>query len=252
MIAEALAWHWGEVEASENEQGLRLAHRLGATLWVRQGRLVRGDGYADASRATRRDLARVGAIVRLRERGRYYVHAAGAVNPEGRAVLLAGDSGSGKSTLAYALARAGWTILGDDGVLIELAVDGVRAHPWRDALQVSSTLAPAFPELRAHAARAQRGDPRQRVPMAVPAAHGAFVAALVFVERAERHATARLTTLGALGALVRQSPWVIIDDAHTRAHLAALTRTASLPCFHLRHTEAELFTIGDVLTEAIA
>src|SRR5687768_13308972 len=43
-------------------------------------------------------------------------HAAGAVDPRGRAWLLSGDSGSGKSTLAYALARRGWRVLGDDGV----------------------------------------------------------------------------------------------------------------------------------------
>jgi hypothetical protein len=252
VIAEAVAWHWGGVEASETDHGLRLTHHHGATLWVRRGRLVRGAGYADASPETRRDLARVGAIVRLRERGCYYVHAAGAVDPQGRAVLLSGDSGAGKSTLAYALARAGWTILGDDGVLIELAGDGVRAHPWRDALRVSSTLAPAFPELGAYVGRAQHGDPRQRVQMPAPAAHGASIAALVFVERSERHAIIRLTTLGALGALVRQSPWVIIDDAYSPTHLAALRRTASLPSFHLQHTEAELFTIGDVLAKAIA
>jgi hypothetical protein len=254
MSPRSVAWQWGDIDASEDRDGLRLAHRrAGATLWVRDGRLVRGAGYAEASRETRRDLARVGAIVRLRERGRYYIHAAGAVDPEGRAVLLAGDSGSGKSTLAYALARSGWTILGDDGVLIELAGgDRVRAHAWHEPLRVSSRLAPAFPELRAHAARAQRGDPRQRMAMHVVPARGAIVASLVFIERSERHAMVRLSPLGTLGALVRQSPWVIIGDSHAPAHLAALRRAAALPSFHLQHTPAELFTLPRVLTEAIA
>jgi hypothetical protein len=248
-----VAWQWGDIDASEDRDGLRLAHRRAdATLWVRGGRLVRGAGYAEASPETRRDLARVGAIVRLRERGRYYIHAAGAVDPQGRAILLAGDSGSGKSTLAYALARAGWTILGDDGVLIELAGDDVRAHPWHEPLLVSSGLVPAFPELSAHVGRARRADPRQRMTMHVAPARGACIAALVFVERSERHAIVRLSPLGTLGALVRQSPWVIIGDAHAPAHLVALRRAAALPSFHLQHTPAELFTISRVLTEAIA
>jgi predicted ATPase len=218
-------------------------------MWVRGGRLVRGAGYGQAARNVRRDLARTGAIVRLRQRGRYLIHASGAVDPRGRAWLLSGDSGCGKSTLAYALARAGWTILGDDGVLIEISGASVSAHAWRDPLAVSDALASDFPELHAH--RARTSDPRRRVPIDVPHARTASVAALVFVERAARLAMTPLAPLAALAALVRQSPWVILDDPYARAHLDALRVAAALPSFSLAHTPAELHTLAHVLTEAL-
>jgi predicted ATPase len=248
MTAPPVTWQWSDVDATTTAARTQLTHRGGdAQLMVSAGRLVAGMGYAGASPATRRSLARVGALVRLRERGRYLVHAAGAVDPDGRGWLLAGDSGTGKSTLAYALSRAGWTILGDDGVLIERTVGGITAFAWRDALNVSGALASAFPELHEHSTRARTNDLRRRIPMSVPCARSARASALILVERAAEHAVTKLGPLEALGALVRQSPWVMIRDAHTRAHLDALRSTATLPAFRLRHTPAELHTIADVL-----
>ncbi|MGH9663766.1 MAG: HPr kinase/phosphorylase, partial [Bryobacteraceae bacterium] len=46
----------------------------------------------------------------------------GLVARNGRGVLLCGESGAGKSTLAYACARAGWTLIADDGTFL------VRRH----------------------------------------------------------------------------------------------------------------------------
>src|SRR5262249_50082514 len=43
------------------------------------------------------------------------VHAA-CVSSGNRGVLLCGDSGAGKTTMAYACARAGWTLISEDGV----------------------------------------------------------------------------------------------------------------------------------------
>jgi hypothetical protein len=250
----AVDWRWGEVDAARVGDDVHLIHRhVGARLTVRAGRLIRGEGYAQASAEARRDLARVGAIVRLRQRGRYLVHAAGAVDPQGRAWLLAGDSGCGKSTLGYALIRAGWTSLGDDGVVIEATSGGLHAHAWRDPLKVSALLASEFPELRADAPRARRGDPRRRVSLSVPAGPmRARLAAVVFLARSERFSMTRLGAVAALGALVRQSPWVILEDAASRDHLDVLRRVASLKVFHLEHTHEELHTIASVLARAIA
>src|SRR5688500_2122420 len=157
---ETISWQWGEIDAMCCGDDVDLAHRrCGARLSVRGGRLVRGAGYAGATDEARRELARVGAIVRLRQRGRYLVHATGAVDPEGRAWLLSGDSGSGKSTLGYALTRAGWTSLGDDGVIIERDADGFRAYAWREPLRVSLGLVSEFPELGAQRDRARLDDP---------------------------------------------------------------------------------------------
>ena len=252
MIRRDVTWRWSDVEATTTATETQLRHRpSGAQLTVRRGRLVGGAGYTTADAVARRDLVRVGASVRLRQKGRYLVHAAGVVDPWGRAWLLSGDSGAGKSTLAYALARAGWSVLGDDGVLIEVVGDSVVAHPWKDPLNVSRTLAPDFPELHHHAPRARPDDPRQRVPMALPLARSAAVAAVIMLERGDRHAVASVAPLEALAVLVRQSPAVMIDDDYARAHLHTLTRAAALLCFRLHHTPAELHTISRVLCDLL-
>ncbi len=253
MTRGEIAWQWGDVDASDHEARTCLTHRhAGASLWVEGGRLVRGDGYASASLPVRQELARVGAIVRLRQHGRYLVHAAGVVDPAGRAWLLAGDSGNGKSTLAYALARTGWTVLGDDGVLIERDGAGIKAHSWREPLRVSRELETSFPELAGNAQQLVAGDPRRRISLPMRTAHSAGVIALVLVERGATFAMASAGPVSALAALVRQSPWVILDDAYARPHLDLLRHAATLPVFRLRHTAAELHSVPAVLLGALS
>lgn len=252
-MSAAIAWQWGDVDASDHGAHTCLTHRrAGARLWVNGGRLVRGHGYEHADATVRRELARVGAIIRLRQRGRYLVHAAGVVDPTGRAWLLSGDSGNGKSTLAYALARAGWTVLGDDGVLLERSGERLVAHPWREPLRVSEQLAGSFPEIADDASGPAPDDPRRRVSIAMRGASCAPVAAIVLVERAREFAIAPVAPLAALAALVRQSPWVILGDDYARPHLDLLRHAAAQPVFHLRHTAAELHSLADILPGALA
>lgn len=253
MSATAIAWQWGDVDASDHGERTCLTHRhAGARLWVTGGRLSRGAGYGDAALSVRHELARVGAIVRLRQRGRYLVHAAGVVDPMDRAWLLAGDSGSGKSTLAYALARTGWTVLGDDGVLIERDGAGVRAHPWREPLRVSTELEATFPEIAGDARQPLAGDERRRISLPMRAARSAPVVALVLVERATVFQMASAGPVSALAAFVRQSPWVILDDAYAKPHLELLRHAAAQPVFRLRHTPAELHSLPAVLLGALS
>ena len=254
IAADGISWQWGDVVAVCDGNDVELTHRrTGARLSVRDGRLLRGDGYATSAADVRRELARVGAIVRLRQRGRYLVHAAGVVDPSGRAWLLAGDSGSGKSTLGYALTRVGWTSLGDDGVVIERNAGGFHAHAWRDALRVSRLLCGEFPELGKSRSAVAANDPRQRLSLSPGrSASGGRVAAVVFLARGERHSIRPVGPLAALGALIRQSPWVIIEDDHSRRHLDALRHAAMLPAFEIEHTRAELHTIADILTRTAA
>jgi len=253
MSAAPIAWQWGDVDASDHGDRTCLTHRrAGTRLWVSEGRLLRGDGYETANTAVRQELARVGAIIRLRQRGRYLVHAAGVVDPDGRAWLFAGDSGSGKSTLAYALARTGWTVLGDDGVLIERSGSGLLAHSWREPLRVSQQLADSFPEMGDDALQPADGDERNRVSMSMRGARSAPVAAIVFVERGATFELTPVAPLAALAALVRQSPWVILGDEHARPHLELLRHAAAQPAFRLRHTRAELHNLATVLRGAVA
>lgn len=75
------------------------------------------------------------------------IHAA-CVQMAGHGVLLCGDSGAGKSSLAFACARAGWTYLSDDLVLLaqggeERVVTG-NPHMFR----FRDSAADLFPELK--------------------------------------------------------------------------------------------------------
>jgi hypothetical protein len=254
MTAPAAGYFLGDVRFAARDGGVCFTHRKSeGTLWLRGGRLQPGERYMACPASDRRELARAAAMIRLRARGRWLVHAAGAVDPEGRAWLLAGDSGSGKSTLAYALARDGWSVLGDDGVLVEVLPQGVTAYAWRDALRVSTALGRHFPELRRRRALVEPGDPRRRVPMPVPLASRAAVAAVIFLERDAADAMHALARTEALAALVRQSPWVMIDDAHAGRHLAALSDIARrVPAYRLRHSSAQLKRIARTLLETCA
>ncbi len=52
------------------------------------------------------------------------LHQASCVAIAGRAVLIEGPPGSGKSSLALALIDRGAVLIGDDGVALELCMDG--------------------------------------------------------------------------------------------------------------------------------
>jgi hypothetical protein len=224
-----------------------------AELHLRSGRLSPGHGYRNASADARRELRRLGAVFQLRERGFFHVHAAGAVAPDGRAWLLAGESGNGKSTLTYALARAGWKVLGDDGVPIEQRADGVLAHASREPIDVSIELSDAFPELRDHARSVDWSDPRHRAPVSAPAGYikAAPVGALALICRSSRDSLTVASPTQALAVLIRQSPTVLLNDAHAARQLAALAALVnSVPVFHLEHSPRQLHLISTTLTEA--
>ena len=248
-------WRRGLIDGITVDGETLLLHTgEGAELNVRDGRLVRGRGYSSATIGVRRELSRLGAVLLLRERGRFHVHAAGAVASDGRAWLLTGESGSGKSTLTYALARANWPVLGDDGVLIENTVSSVLARAWREPLQVSIELSGEFPELRSYATSVDWSDTRHRAPVAAPggSARVAPVGALALVRRSSRDALTPASPTEALAALIRQSPTVLMDDAHAARQLAALTAlVASVPVFHLEHTPRQLHLISRTLTESV-
>ena len=247
-----LQWMWADVTAFTSDGVTHLRHLVdGTTLLVERGRLVRGPGYADAPRQIRQALARVGAIVRLRENGKYYLHASGAVAPDGRAWLLTGDTGAGKSTLAYALSRAGWRILGDDGVIIEHNDSGPVAHPWKDPLRVSLGLADRYPALASTREKPAENDERQRVPVRGELGKRAVIAGILLLEQSAKHRFHRVAGDVALSAVVRQSPWVMLGDAIAIDHYRALHRLIErVPVYHFTHSAAQLETIARTLAEA--
>jgi serine kinase of HPr protein (carbohydrate metabolism regulator) len=62
----------------------------------------------------------------LTHRGRIVLHAGCVATPEG-AIAFLGESGAGKSTLCAELARAGYPLLGDDGIVVLPAARGFEA-----------------------------------------------------------------------------------------------------------------------------
>jgi energy-coupling factor transporter ATP-binding protein EcfA2 len=222
-----------------------------AELHLVGGRLMRGARYESAPRETRYQLARVGAMLKLRERNRYHVHAAGVVAPDGRAWMLTGESGNGKSTLTYALARRGWPVLGDDGIVLERRASEVLAYAWREPLQVSFDLAVWFPELHDHATAVDWQDARHRVGMEATLVRSAPVAGVIVLSRGERDHLSPLSPTSALTMLIRQSTFLLLTDNHAAANLATLRQVVeSVPCFGLEHTPAQLSSIDSTILAA--
>jgi hypothetical protein len=244
-------WQFNAVVGRSRGTDAHLTHDAGAELWVRGGRLTRGPGYQTIPAASRRELARAGAILRLRRGGRYHLHASGVVDPAGRAWVLSGVSGSGKSTLAYALARVGWRVLGDDGVILECTANGVMAHAWREALWVSTDLRAEFPELSEFDPRLVLADPRRRLARAMPVARRAPLVGIVFLAQGTADHLARISAVEALVDLIRQSAWVLIPDDDARRHLDALRAIATqVAAFRLTHSPRQLHVIAETLLAA--
>jgi hypothetical protein len=222
-----------------------------AELYFSGGRLTGGRRYRSAPTAARHELARTGAILRLRERNRYFVHAAAVVHESGGCVLLLGDSGVGKSTIAYALHRAGWQLLGDDGVVLEPAEKGVVAHQWRRPAMVSVGLAAHFPELAGHSAH-DPADPRGRASVEIAHARRAPVVSVVVLERGEPGVLERLPASSALREMMRQSPWVLLGDEAAPAHFHALARAVSrASTWRLVHGPAQLSRVHRMLSGVV-
>lgn len=171
----------------------------------------------------------------LRARGRYSVHAA-CVALEGRAVLLAGPSGAGKSTLSLACARAGWSFLGDDVVLVSAGGKSdlvVRAFP--DEIDLTEESLRFFPDLGSPALGGKTWEKRHIPPDDIAwlrIASQARPAALVFPERGP---VARLLPIGPDQALIELVPNVVRTDTRVaQRHLDALGALARVvPAFRL-------------------
>lgn len=78
--------------------------------------------------------------VALGERRHLLIHAA-AVERGGKAVILPGDSGSGKSTLAALLGEAGWRLLADEFVMIDMTSGLIVPFPRAISLKNSAIAA---------------------------------------------------------------------------------------------------------------
>jgi hypothetical protein len=89
-------------------------------------------------------------VLALRHHGLFHLHGAAMVSPRGASVLVAGDAGAGKSTVALALAKAGFSYLGDDSVLLSRRRTSLRLLAIPRAFHVGPATADALPDLARH------------------------------------------------------------------------------------------------------
>lgn len=174
----------------------------------------------------------------LAHSGVLVVHAA-AVLIEGRAVLLVGRSGSGKSTLAASFVTAGYTLLGDDAIIIEEAGGRLLASAVYQSLRLfPDSVRNALGDDRRTRAVAQYTTKRRVEGLHAPAGDLRFPIAAVFVidgPTAAEIALAPISGADSCIALLEHSFWLDphdpdrIRDRMTKAGtLAAQTATWTL------------------------
>jgi len=166
------------------------------------------------------ELARVTSFAvcaALRRFGMFELHGAGVVAPETEAgVLIVGPSGSGKSTLTTQLARAGWSYLSDDELLLSLNEHEVEARGFRSFFALADakgTLKNCFEPAGVFAApRADKIAPRFL-----------FFTKIGNAAETQLH---ELTQAETMSRLIRACPWATYDTAIAGPNLELLSRLA--------------------------
>jgi hypothetical protein len=166
------------------------------------------------------ELARVasfGVCAALRRFGMFELHSAGVVVPDSDAgVVIVGPSGSGKSTLTTQLARAGWSYLSDDELLLSLNENEVEARGFRSFFALADpkgTLKNCFEPAGVFTS--------PRVDKIAPQ----FVF-FTQVSGAARTQWRALTQVETMSRLIRACPWATYDSAVAGANLDLLSRLA--------------------------
>ncbi|HEX6978094.1 MAG TPA: PqqD family peptide modification chaperone [Alphaproteobacteria bacterium] len=135
---------------------------------------------------------------------RLAVHAA-AIAADGRVLLIPGPAGAGKTTLAAALMAGGFTLLGDDTVVLEAGDLRVRPLPFAPAVKSGAweLLAPYFPDILDLPidVRPDRRQVRYLRPARI--ATEAQPAQWIVFPRAKRHGRTSLEPLSRVEALRR-------------------------------------------------
>jgi hypothetical protein len=149
----------------------------------------------------------------LRRYGLFDMHSAGVVEPEsGNAVLIIGRSGSGKSTLALELAKAGWSYLSDDELLLNLVEGVVEARGFRSffAVRTETQFRHCFEPLGSN-----------RVDQAYPG----FVL-FMSLNGKSRSQLSQLTQAETMMRLITACPWATYDRSVASANLELLSALA--------------------------
>lgn len=197
-------------ELGESECLLQMPPTGSFLLQADAGRIAVNSTDGDAELLEHR-IASSAICTLLSLRGDLALHAA-AVEADGRAIVFCGPSLRGKSTLARSLGEAGCRLLGEDGIVVELAEDGPVAHPGARGVRM----------------RARRGGRQRPVLVEDPGAGepgSCPVAAVVLLgERGAEFAVEQLVPARALALLTPN----LIHSGGRASIAAAFQRLAAL------------------------
>jgi hypothetical protein len=186
------------------------------------------DSAPDLVWAASRPLFTVCLYELLRARGLYFLHT-GAVEANGRCLLLAGASGVGKSTMTAALAGLGLPMLADDTVFVDASGADLLIQPFPDELDLSTSSIELL-GLQERARTRMPGtekwqlDPRE---LGFPVADRPSPPSVLIFPEFSRGEPA-LREIGVDEALLELTPMVLLTgEATVHGHLDALVRLAA-------------------------
>lgn len=165
--------------------------------------------------------------------GRYHVHAATAIDHQGRGWMLVGDSCSGKSTTTALLASRGWQVSTDDIAFLAPGGDRARVVGFRSPI----ALRPGGFELvgRAGGIDMQRRGKHGFWPEDLGATWVDSVEPEIVVFTSVGGDATRLEPLAsrqAITPLMQRSPWVLFEPTGSQEHLDLLARlTRQARCY---------------------
>ena len=184
-------------------------------------------------------------IVLLRRVGWYHLHAATAIDPQGRGWLVAGNAHAGKSTTAALLAASEWRVGTDDAAFLERQGDRILVHTCRAPI----ALRDGGRQLLARAGGVDLPDrgktgywPEDLGGVWTPLVDPQIV---IFTAVGNVRTSAKpMDRRSAVAELVRWSAWVMLEPDSAQAHLDVLTRlTGQARCYRVR-LGRDLFEIG--------
>jgi hypothetical protein len=174
-------------------------------------------------------------IVLARQVGWYHLHAATAIDPDGRGWLIAGNARAGKSTTAALLAAAGWRVGTDDAAFLEWREPHIIVHTCRApiALRAAGRRLLARVGGVALAGRGKVGYwPEDLGGVWTPLVRPEII---IFTSVGRGRTAAKpLGRLEAATELVRWSSWVVLEPDLAQAHLDLLARvTRQARCYRV-------------------
>jgi tetratricopeptide (TPR) repeat protein len=219
----------GELRIWHDDQALEIAYGryAGARVEAGQGRL---GGYATDLRRMSHQVVPFMLGSLLAPHGHFVVHG-GAIQRDGKAVLILGGSGMGKSTLILAALQDGWSVLTDDLAVMRSGPGGLRVSGIPKPLVVPrDVLGAETPSVSDHRGRVklpfEEWD-RGSHPVGAVLVVGHVEGSTAVVEPIERP-----QLLGALfDSMLSRQP------SNMRRFFGLAAQLCDLPAFRLRHSQ---------------